>query len=534
MDDKKMNPAEEQQWLKDLFEEASAEPQPETPAQADFSAEDSQWLQELFASAERAAEAEFQIDDTETAEESAADVLDLNLIQFPDEVTLDEDHADTHTQLPADPDMLAFLETILPPEETEASDSEEPAAEDADAISNEEAELDEDEVPDLRPSKRRPKNKQRYGLFGLPHVIVTGVWLIIILMIGGFLGQWIWKGASDVLAFGRVEKSVIITITEEDDLDTVIDKLQTAGLIHEPMWFRWYAQITGAMEDIDPGTFELNTLFDYRALVSHMSSNSASRVTVKVVIPEGYSCAQIFQLLEEKGVCSVADLESASISGDFSDFWFLEGLTQKDRYCLEGYLFPDTYEFYIGEDANRVLNTLLNNFDERFTDIMMGKLEVLNDTLAERMRNNGLPESYIEEHQFTIREVVIIASLIEKEATGVSEGYSISSLIYNRLTNPEQYPCLELKRPLIYFTGHANLTEEDMALDTPYNTFLNPGLIPTPICNPSRTSLDAALDPISTQHYYFAYDPATNSHHFFETKAEYEAFLKSLEQEDAA
>ena len=510
MDDKNLNPAEEEQ----------------------------QWLKELFASAERAAEAEFQIDEAEPAEESAADVLDLDLIQLLDEMPLDEDQADTHTQLPADPDILAFLETILPPEETEAAPAPEAAAEEPSAPAEEESlddeEEEEEDVQDRTPSKRRPKNKQRYGLFGLPHVIVTGVWLIIILMIGGFLGKWIWQGASDVLAFGREEKTVIITITEEDDLEAVIDKLHTAGLIKEPMWFRWYAQITGAMDDIDPGTFELNTLFDYRALVSHMSSNSAARVTVKVVIPEGYTCAQIFQLLEEKGVCSVADLESASISGDFSDYWFLEGMTQRDRYCLEGYLFPDTYEFYIGEDANRALTTLLNNFNARFTDIMLGKLEVLNDTLAEQMRNNGLSESYIEEHQFTIREVVIIASLIEKETTGVSEGYSISSLIYNRLTNPEQYPCLELKRPLIYFTGHGNLTEEDLALDTPYNTFLNPGLIPTPICNPSRTSLDAALDPISTRYYYFALDPATNSHHFFATQAEYEAFLKTLEQEEAA
>ena len=444
--------------------------------------------------------------------------------------------------MPADPDIVAFLETILPPDEAAedtasqadnvADSTEDSSVTSEDALETlDQEEEDEDNLP---PSKRRPKNKQKYGLFGLPHVIVTGVWLVIILMIGGFLGQWIWKGASDVLAFGRDEKSVIITITEEDDLDSVIDKLQTAGLIHEPMWFRWYAQITGAMEDIDPGTFELNTLFDYRALVAHMSSNSASRVSVKVVIPEGYTCAQIFQLLEEKGVCSAADLESASISGDFSDYWFLEGMTQNDKYCLEGYLFPDTYEFYIGENASHVLGTLLNNFDNRFTDIMMGKLEVLNETLAEQMRKNGLSESYIQEHQFTIREVVIIASLIEKETTGVSEGYTISSLIYNRLTNPENYPYLELKRPLIYFTGHANLTEEDLALETPYNTFLNPGLIPTPICNPSRTSLDAALDPVSTNYYYFAYNPATNSHHFFDNETDYQAFLKTLEQEDAA
>lgn len=541
MEDKNVKPSEsDQHWLKELFDQASAEPQPEDTLLGDIQMDDEQWLQELFASTQQAAEREVsgeteapsaQQDAGAIPAESDADVfLGEN---FMEEISIDSAEDDTQEQLPTDPDIVAFLETILPQEEAEEAESipEAPLEAEETEFWEEEDENSDDEE-DSAPSKRRPKNKQKYGMFGLPHVVVTAVWLVIILMIGGFLGQWIWKGASDVLAFGREEKVVTITITENDDLDSLIDKLHSAGLINEPMWFRWYAQITDVMEDIGTGTFELNTLYDYRALVSHMSPNSAARVTVKVVIPEGYTCAQIFQLLEEKGVCSASDLETASMGGDFSDYWFLEGVTQTNKYCLEGYLFPDTYEFYVGEDANHVLSTLLNNFDNRFTDIMMSKLDVLNDTLAQKMRENGLSEEYIQEHQYTIREVVIIASMIEKETSGVSEGYTISSLIYNRLTNPEAYPCLELKRPLIYITGRGDLTEEDFALDSPYNTFLNPGLIPGPICNPGRTSLDAALDPAATNYYYFAYNPATSSHHFFATEAEYLAFLETLEQEE--
>ena len=564
MEDKKLQPSEEEQkWLKDLFDQADTDAS--APEQEDFNVHDEQWLQDLFASAELAVEQEFApeqaVQDTPsdaapeaeapsmesaevTAEEASASTEAAPAEESPAETIGEETESpeaeDEEDALAADPDIVAFLETILPPEpgeepqgetETDEASTEETepsAADTEDAAKEDEAE----ETDETAPTKRRPKNNTRYGLFGLPHVVVTGVWLAIILMIGGFLGQWIWKGASDVLAFGREEKLVTITITENDDLDSVIHKLHSAGLIHEPMWFRWYAQISDAMDDIGVGTYELNTLFDYRALVSHMSPNSSARVTVKVVIPEGYTCAQIFRLLEEKGVCSVADLESASIGGDFSDYWFLDGMTQNQKYCLEGYLFPDTYEFYIADDANRVLSTMLKNFGQRFTDIMMDKLAILNETMAQKMRENGMSESYIAEHAFTIREAVIIASMIEKETTGASESYSISSVIYNRLTYIRKYPCLELKWPLIYITGHTTLTEEDYGLVSPYNTFLHAGLIPTPICNPSRASLDAALDPADTDHYYFAYNPATNSHHFFASEEEYLAFLEELAQQE--
>lgn len=545
MDDKKKLPSEsDQQWLKELLasmdEESSQNPDTPIP---DLQTDDDQWLNELFASAEKAAEQEFA---PEEPEEELPPLVDFSGPEWPENIP--------ETPMPAEeigPDEQAVAAAgLIRPEDVELEqilqeaatqwqaedlpDQPQPETEDvpAEEISGEEAEEPSpDAIPDS-PQKRRPKNKNSYGMFGIPHLLVTGIWLAIILTFGVFLGQWIWQGASDVLAFGREDKSVTITITEKDNLDSLTEKLYSAGLIKEPTWFRLYGQLTDVMNDIGTGTFTLNTLYDYHALVAHMSPYSSARVTVKVVIPEGYNCAQIFALLEEKNVCSVTAMEEAAMTGQLSNYWFLEGVERSHKYCLEGYLFPDTYTFYEGDNPIRVLSIFLDNFNVRFTDIMMEQLGVINEILAEKMRANGLSEEYISQHAITIREVVIIASMIEEEAANASEGYTISSVIYNRLTNPVEHPYLNIDAALVYATGKTALTEEDKSFDSPYNTYLYPGLIPGPISNPSRASLYAALDPSDTNYYFYAYNPETYVHHFSETYAEHQAFLDSLPKEE--
>ncbi len=380
--------------------------------------------------------------------------------------------------------------------------------------------------------KKHPKKNNPYGMFGIPHFLSTIIWLILVVCIGAGIGRLVWDCATDVLAFGREDKAVTITITANDDLDSLTDKLETTGLITKPGLFKLYAKLSHTMQKVGPGTYELNTLYDYHALVQMMSPNASNRVTVDVMIPEGYTCAQIFELLQKKGVCTVSELENASINGKLANYWFLEGVKRDSKNCLEGYLFPDTYTFYIGDSADRVLNKMLDNFDVRFTENMAAKLETLNQTLAKMMAANGLSQEYIDQHKMTIREVVIIASMIEKETSGIEENYLISSVIYNRLTNPNEYPHLNIDATLVYITGHTDLTQEDMKLDSPYNTYLHKGLIPGPISNPGRASLDAALDPEETKYYFYALDPKANSHHFSKTYEEHQAFLESLKKNE--
>ena len=223
-------------------------------------------------------------------------------------------------------------------------------------------------------------------------------------------------------------------------------------------------------------------------------------------------------------------MEQAVRTADLSKYWFLEGIDQSNPNCLEGYLFPDTYEFYLDHDPAKVLTRLLDTFDKRFTDTMMEKLDALNEQLADMMRSHGLSESYIKNNLFTIREVVIVASMIEKETSGDEESYFISSVIYNRLTNPGEYPYLNIDAALVYITGKSPVTSEDLKLDTPYNTYLYKGLIPGPISNPGLASLNAALSPENTEYYYYALDPSTGSHKFFKTYKAHQNFLESLKK----
>ena len=391
--------------------------------------------------------------------------------------------------------------------------------------------------------KSRPKMKKGYGLLGIPHIISTVIWLAITVAIGVSLGRMVWVCAAEVLAFGRPDKEYVLTVTSADNIETIAQKLKNTGLIQYPGLFKLYAELTDAQEDISAGTFTLNSKYDYHALVNAMSYHSPARESISLLIPEGYTCAQIFALLEENGVCTAAELEEYAANGEIKDRWFLEGIERGDRYCLEGYLFPDTYQFYTDDEPGRVIGKFLDNFDNRFTDLMKSKLDPLNERLAAVLASRGYDEEAIEARKITIRQIVIIASMIEKETSDDAESYEISSVIYNRLTNPANYPFLNIDATLIYALGGnidpetgktKPLTYDDLQMDHPYNTYTVKGLIPGPISNPGRNSLNAALDPSVTDYYFYVYNPNTSKHLFAKTPAEHDKnvnYVRSLETE---
>ncbi len=392
------------------------------------------------------------------------------------------------------------------------------------------------------PSKRRPRHKKGYGFFGIPHILATCIWIGLAVIIGTSLGNVLWLMASDVLAFNQVPQTVTITITGEDTLDTIAEQLHEKELIRYPWLFKLFAEFTGKAEDISPGSFTLNKpdkdgnvthiSYDYNALLNSMRQYSSGREVVEdLLIPEGYSCKQIFALLEEEGVCTVAALEEYAANGELDDYWFLEGVERGDKYCLEGYLFPDTYDFYINDDPQRVLNKLLAAFDDRFTEKMHESLLEINETYGTRLRNAGYSEEYIAEHQIGIREVVIIASMIEKESAGSDENYIISSVIYNRLVSRD-FPYLQIDATVVYAAGGEieEVLYEHMQIDDPHNTYMYEGLPIGPIANPGRDALYAAMSPSDTEepYYYYVLNPDTWKHEFFSTYAEFERYLDSI------
>jgi len=202
-------------------------------------------------------------------------------------------------------------------------------------------------------------------------------------------------------------------------------------------------------------------------------------------------------------VASREDLMAAIESYEFSHE-FIAGIGDS-RVRLEGYLFPDTYEFYKNDSAPNVIAKFLTNFDAKYTE----KLRTRADELG-----------------LTMNEVVIIASLVEREAKRADERAIVASVIYNRLAAPDSFPRLQIDATVQYLVGHAP-TPEDLEIDDPYNTYLHRGLPPGPIANPGIASLEAVLYPADTSYYYYV-ARSDGSHIFSETLEEHNAAIAQV------
>ena len=386
----------------------------------------------------------------------------------------------------------------------------------------------EEPIPARPLRKGRPKRRKGYGFFGIPHLLATVVWLAIIVVIGTSLGRMIWVCAADVLAFGRESKQVSVTITSNDTIDDIAEKLHDADLIRYPEVFKLYAKLAVDDGDILPGTFQLDTIYDYHALVVQMGPRSSTRTVVEdVLIPEGFNCRQIFELLEQYNVCTVAELEEYAANGEFADFWFLEGVERGDKYCLEGYLFPDTYDFYEHSTPREALGKMLLGFEARFTEELRSQLPQLNERLSNMMRANGCSDEFIAANQLTVRDVLIVASLIEEETASVKESATIASVIFNRYTQDQLYErYLNIDAAIIYATGDPN--NIDTSIDHPDNTYKHPGLTPGPISNPGLDSIRAVLNFEDSPYYYYVLNPETGTHQFSKTLEEHEKWVETF------
>ncbi len=316
-----------------------------------------------------------------------------------------------------------------------------------------------------------------------------------------------WSMANDMLALNKTSTSATITVEDENDFGSVVDQLKTNNIIEHTVLFRLFAAVTGGDDEIAQGTYVVDSDMDYRALLNSLSSSSSNRKEVEVTITEGMTVQQIFQLLEEEGVSTVDKLNDMAANHDYA-FSFLQDIPLGDPNRLEGYLFPDTYDFYMGEDARYVINKMLVNFDSRVND----------DIRAQ-----------IEETGYSIREILTIASMIEKETDGTDRA-NIASVIYNRLNNTSggTNGYLQIDATIQYVLPEGEIVSEEdyQTVQSPYNTYLNRGLPPGPIANPGMESIMAALNPNSTNYYYYALGD-DGVHHFFSSYSEHQAFLNS-------
>jgi UPF0755 protein len=354
------------------------------------------------------------------------------------------------------------------------------------------------DVPDDRPV--RPRREKRTGCLG---GILYAVFIICVCLL---LASLAWLAATDVLGFGNEDELVQVTVPEDFSIDTIADILYEKGLIKYKFLFKLYADFSDAIEDkkITPGTFELNKNYDYRALIHGMNIRGGKRVETDVAIPEGFTLRQIIELLAANSVCTEEELWDAVANYDF-EYDFLDSSTLGDDHRLEGFLFPDTYTFWVGDSPTRVIIKMLDNFKAKFkTDYIARAAEL----------------------GYSVRDIVTIAAMIEKEAGADSDRDLIASVIYNRL-NSKSLKKLQIDATIYYVVAETG-QEFSLEIDSPYNTYMVEGLPAGPIANPGIASIRAALYPQSTKYYYYALNK-DHTHNFFKDFDSQQAFVHSDE-----
>ena len=356
-------------------------------------------------------------------------------------------------------------------------------------------------------SERRPRQTRRRRRRRLFNPLT---YLLFVVVVSALLAGVGWLLASDLCAFNKEYVEATVEVTAEDNMSTIAQKLEDAGLIEYKWFFKLFGKVAHAQDKIGVGTYTLNTDMDYRALIvgMHNASGNMNTDTVRVTIPEGYTVAQTIHLLAEKGVNTEEALLDAAATYKF-DYTFIDNSTE-DISRLEGYLFPDTYDFYVNEKPGSALNRLISNFNKKLDDDLLAAAE-----------GRG----------YSLQQIVTIASLIEKETDGTDQG-KIASVIYNRLEGPGDkggtYGMLQIDAALLYaLPDHTGaITNEDKAVDSPYNLYKNAGLPPTAIANPGLAAIQAALEPETTDYYYYALGK-DGRHHFSATLQEHNNFLNS-------
>ncbi len=229
--------------------------------------------------------------------------------------------------------------------------------------------------------------------------------------------------------------------------------------------------------------------------------DSPQRETVRLTFPEGSTVAEIAKILEDGGVCTAEEFLVMADDADLlTEFGFKVENPQNRAFALEGYLFPDTYDFYVDEGPSSAINRFLSNSQKKYADI----LAKCNET------------------GYSFDEILTIASVIQEEVGYPAEMGKVSSVLHNRLAS-EQYPKLQCDATINYLENSVKdyVTEEEYAaLVEAYNTYKCDDLPEGPITNPGLDAVNAALNPANTSYYFFISD-SDNVYHYAETYSEH-------------
>lgn len=281
----------------------------------------------------------------------------------------------------------------------------------------------------------------------------------------------------------------VIAVQEGMSLKEAADRLEDKGIITDKTLFMLWARLMGYSRSIKAGEYRLSSGMAPIRIMDILTRGVI--ITHPVTIPEGFSIKQIAEVLAKKNLVNEEKFLSLARDPETLKKYGIPGSS------LEGFLYPDTYQFGKGLSADTIIGTMIRRFREMITPY----------------------KDRIDESGMTMKEVITLASIVEKETGNTEERPIIASVFLNRIKKGMR---LESDPTVIYGIGEfsGNLKREDLSEPTPYNTYVIKGLPPGPIANPGLESIKAVLFPAETKYLYFV-SKNDGSHFFSKTLKEH-------------
>ncbi len=322
--------------------------------------------------------------------------------------------------------------------------------------------------------------------------LLTIIWVSAVLAVSVFIASFALSSINDLVGFSKESKEIEITIPEGYGLSEISELLKEKGVIDEPFTFEVYARIKEMDKRLAPGTYTLNSNLGYDQIFQLLKTKEVAKNVVTVNFYEGMKLTEIAKRLEENGVCGYDEFIEAAKTESFEyEFETMMGTSEYIYYKWEGYLFPDTYEFYTNSTPRSVIAKFIDNFNKKITS-----------EYYLRMQELGL----------SLEELVTLASVIQSEAAYMEDMEKVSSAFHNRLEPNSGLPYLQSDVTWFYYEQEIEPNVEDETLSdsylSAYYTYPNyrVGLPVGPICNPGMNAIKAALYPADTNYYFFVTD----------------------------
>ena len=383
---------------------------------------------------------------------------------------------------------------------SEQSDSAQSVTDDSAMNESPEAERPAAQVQSsVRTKKKRKKKKSVATLIIFGSVIVAASILLATLIMVCF---------NDMYGLYKEEKEVLVDIPKSANTQQISEVLKEKDVIKYPILFRMMAQSAEKEKPFQYGLHTFNTNFSYDQIFEELQRVVPKKDVVKLVIKEGESLDTIAENVEKLKICSADDfinvIDRQEFGFDFED----EITVNKLKYHrIEGFVFPDTYECYVGEAPEDVAKRILSNFQSKITNAMMEKMKARN---------------------MSLEKTLTLASIVQAEAGEVSQMKKVAGVFYNRLAKPSEYPKLESDptRKYVEEDIKPNIKVENQEIYDAYNTYVGNGLPPGPICNPGLDAINAVLEPESSDYYYFCSNLKTREFFYAKTLQQHNINLR--------